>query len=912
MERRAEDDVGTEPGRPPVRIEQLGPEVFQAYPWLVEYLGPDIVIDLDFLKVRAAMREMVKSAKFLLERAPYMPATEAMFRNLARELELARNAEDGFERYRLRALGCGVVIDGRCMGIDTLQFQDFVDDKARNAWRKFAAYLKRDWPICKEVRLDDPYFNERGNEHELMLELLRNCRRHDSFQFRMRKPEDTREEYPYLCLNSIRLYLFQASNPPKTWEQEMRAKYEKVLKDKIILKVCCARGVTVQIRKLPPPRPVPMPMLERGKNAEKIDRLERAIDTLKKEDEGRNRSQRRFPEEDYDMGYLIHAVSPKALKVTSEEVVPFPSEWSLLDHFATQKLNILNTLCSVDLGLRDYLKAWRKNNFFGGNDTLIQCTLALDATGARYDPIAARTPGDPASSKSCFAFLMLPMNAELKDLVLNVIAHVTGRIDPRVHERTDALARDLRLCGFKIWQRATDGDSGMNLSHRNFFKTYADLGDDLDLVVTTLMEQGDGEPDENPVPDLFHITKNARSRIAMAGGIPLALFAESLGITVEQLAKLCPDNPGITKNTPLSLLDDSLAVQAFKRDSLIAVGEADNVTGVLFLAPFVALMESVRFENMTIETRLLFLSIAFACFKKMLSCIKQTEDDSKGTARNKPKGKNKKEKPRIWQRKGAGVDKLTLWSKDMCIRGCNLCVTLYWAIKQWLKMGRPYPLALARIGTHSVECFFGMIRSILRGETRFKKFLAATVKAILCRQIMQKRCVKQFKQRFRNEAGCNLAPGSGPLSFDDLEVQIPPKEHPPPVAPDLGDLSEEDGKKVLEEELRELRRVHIPEEVFLDARSDISTIGVKIQQQEKAHREGNLATRFCANIVRPFAMLKEQAEELGLHDKSQCASPTRGLAVLARFVLLAKEEKEKREKGDLENIRNLVLHLAEQ
>jgi hypothetical protein len=65
----------------------------------------------------------------------------------------------------------------------------------------------------------------------------------------------------------------------------------------------------------------------------------------------------------------------------------------------------------------------------------------------------------------------------------------------------------------------------------------------------------------------------------------------------------------------------------------------------------------------------------------------------------------------IYERSIKAANRKTLWTKKMCIRACNLCTGLYWAIKLFKDC-----LALGRIGSHSLENHFGTTRSVLRGD----------------------------------------------------------------------------------------------------------------------------------------------------------------------------------------------------
>jgi hypothetical protein len=61
----------------------------------------------------------------------------------------------------------------------------------------------------------------------------------------------------------------------------------------------------------------------------------------------------------------------------------------------------------------------------------------------------------------------------------------------------------------------------------------------------------------------------------------------------------------------------------------------------------------------------------------------------------------------------------------------NLCVALFYAIKN-------FPLALGRLGAHSIECHFGIIRSVLRGQGQWRLWCGAEAFAALLREMKQR------------------------------------------------------------------------------------------------------------------------------------------------------------------------------
>jgi hypothetical protein len=73
------------------------------------------------------------------------------------------------------------------------------------------------------------------------------------------------------------------------------------------------------------------------------------------------------------------------------------------------------------------------------------------------------------------------------------------------------------------------------------------------------------------------------------------------------------------------------------------------------------------------------------------------------------------------------------WTEMQIIRSRNLCVALYHALTH---IAPGTSLALGRIGSHAVECHFGMVRSMLRGDDRLDRWLSAEVKAIMVSRLL--------------------------------------------------------------------------------------------------------------------------------------------------------------------------------
>jgi hypothetical protein len=116
--------------------------------------------------------------------------------------------------------------------------------------------------------------------------------------------------------------------------------------------------------------------------------------------------------------------------------------------------------------------------------------------------------------------------------------------------------------------------------------------------------------------------------------------------------------------------------------------------------------------------------------------------------------------------------KKAVWSRTMCVRVCNLCIALYWAIGGDNKPGVPH-LGLSRIGTHAVKCHFGRTRSALRGETRWPQFLSAQVNAAIAKNFMTELNLHPSLRRFNNTFGCIVDDSETGLIDIDFQGTIP-------------------------------------------------------------------------------------------------------------------------------------------
>jgi hypothetical protein len=419
----------------------------------------------------------------------------------------------------------------------------------------------------------------------------------------------------------------------------------------------------------------------------------------------------------------LHDICPKVYRVL-RQLFPLPSVTTITANWGSQRKELIAALAPE--AVRDRVQLlWdyrRHSNI--PDDQRVLCTLAFDATSVSQTGISPEKV-----SENCFSFVMLPLDSQFEDLLLESFPHETGRMDKIVLGRRDQLCQILRENQFVVTFVATDGDTGVNPLHRSAFNRYAtfDVNARLGDIVASLTE--DGLLICWPTPDLLHLMKNARGRIA--SGV-LAFNSSSAPISGDFMNEKLGLARLWTAHAPLDLLKDELALRAFSLDHLVALlGNDGNLGAAYFLLPFVCLNLAVRNPELCKMTRLDLIETAFSVFFRM---IKNYPETANGNG--------------FYIEHGRQNGKKTYWTRMMCIRGCNLCVALYWALSNF-----DAGLSLGRIGTHPVECLFGTTRSLLRGDTRWERFLWAEADAMLVRGIMREESLTSHIRRFRCASG---------------------------------------------------------------------------------------------------------------------------------------------------------------
>jgi hypothetical protein len=147
-------------------------------------------------------------------------------------------------------------------------------------------------------------------------------------------------------------------------------------------------------------------------------------------------------------------------------------------------------------------------------------------------------------------------------------------------------------------------------------------------------------------------------------------------------------------------MSDRRAIDLFTPGVLAAAFECGNSTAPLVIGPWTFIAAAVECPTLTGAARLEALSVAFAILG--------------GTYEVMPKAT--KEYPE----QGGKNTVITISDRNHLRSAMNLCVGLFYAIKVFASA-----LALGRLGTHSIECLFGIVGSALRGQGQWRLWCGA-------------------------------------------------------------------------------------------------------------------------------------------------------------------------------------------
>ena len=291
---------------------------------------------------------------------------------------------------------------------------------------------------------------------------------------------------------------------------------------------------------------------------------------------------------------------------------------------------------------------------------------------------------------------------------------------------------------------ATDGDSGyMGFHHytnSKWWNTYSSQG--LDALL-------DLDLDEEilSVCDLLHILKNARSRLL---GGPLTLSCDGRNsFTAESMNEILQLGAALTDRSSYAKMRDIFPLEIFTLENVVKLVESEEWVMAFYLLPYALWVSAVRNPGLSPQMRRDSVNISFEIFayhKKNIGSL------AGNVSQNRLE------------------DKVQFCCSDVqCTRILN---TLFVTLRELTK--HPDNLALAHIGTHSLECQFGLVRLMCRDKHNWAKILSSFSKLMAIKSVTRIFGPVSIRERV-NIGGVKLSPenDSATIYFPRPSSEIP-------------------------------------------------------------------------------------------------------------------------------------------
>ena len=363
--------------------------------------------------------------------------------------------------------------------------------------------------------------------------------------------------------------------------------------------------------------------------------------------------------------------------------------------------------CLISLDrMRGICKLFRRLHNLRDNE-IIDVAVGIDAMA--MEPVTADAEGASQGSNNVFLFQLMPLQCELLSIPLHLMTKNQGNTGADVLQMLKLVKSRLKDLKFNTCFVAVDGDAGYFSLHEKMFAewwpVYCSHG--LDAVLQEL------NTTKLIVADPLHLAKNARSRLITG---PLTMCCDgSHPFPSDMMNEILNLGPALSDRSMHGKMRDIYALQIYNLDNFDSLVRRKRLVMAFYILPYAWWMEAVRNPGLSVQMRRDFINIAFEIFVYHMKNINHL--DKSVVSQNR-------------------TDSLIhdCCSKVQCVRILNtLLVTLVHLTKH------PDNLALSRIGTHGLECQFGIIRVVCRNKHTWKMILRSFSRLMI---------VKEFTKAF--------------------------------------------------------------------------------------------------------------------------------------------------------------------
>ena len=375
--------------------------------------------------------------------------------------------------------------------------------------------------------------------------------------------------------------------------------------------------------------------------------------------------------------------------------VPLPCKQTLLSHFRDSMSTWSRCLLDTK-DLPDVCRLFRKRHSLA-EDEPVQVCLGIDAMS--MEPVAV---GDLVCNH-VFLFELLPLSGRMKPMSIHLMPWSSGNANSDVLKRIEDLVAELNVLKFPVQFIATDGDRGYDSWHQQMHLKWQTLyyKHGLEKVIEQL-----DQTEKLIVGDLLHLLKNARSKLLKG---KVSVFGDgSFAFDARDLEQELNLGRALTDCSSKGKMRDIYVLEIFTLENAVTLIQRRQLAMSLYIVPYAMWVSVVMNPAMSCQMRREFLSFVINLFAEMLLLIRSVDTKQVAINKNEP-----------------GKVQFAFFENHMK-RVLNTLVVQLYEIQR-----RPDDLAMDRIGTHVLECRFGMIRLLCQYKHSWKMILRSFSKSLL-------------------------------------------------------------------------------------------------------------------------------------------------------------------------------------
>lgn len=302
-----------------------------------------------------------------------------------------------------------------------------------------------------------------------------------------------------------------------------------------------------------------------------------------------------------------------------------------------------------------------------------------------------------------YCYEVLPIDYTIKPFPVHYETFRVGIATPDIKNIFDEIIRELERHDISVIFKAVDGELTMNTWFSRIFKDFLDLSIQENESFSCIIERASNiKP--FPVSDLIHLFKCGRAHVH--GHLTcvdpwnficvnMSLFQEATGLV-----------QNINDRTTQGRMSDQYALEFFSWDAFIRLIYNMRFDGAFYCLPFVCMNEAVRGKFITESERLTLLEIAWKVFVFHYNNLDHFS--------------SMKMFPQRFSKNAIG----TQFGEKSFIQRC-MCTIIAYCITLKLDCQRK---GLSRIGTHNLECNFGVMRNMQKANNSVECALNTAIK----------------------------------------------------------------------------------------------------------------------------------------------------------------------------------------